>query len=193
MPAFDEMPKVVVPPIEPEPRSAPRPLSRPEDDLRLPELAEEPAIEGSDDEEPPAAAEVEDDVASTPLVLEELPPDLVLEVEPPSMPQEPPMQAEAEAPTPSGSGAEEWIEALEAEARAEAEVRRLHRVPDEPSSEPAGSEPAPEEPAPEPSEVVLIREEQPAPDAEHEVDVPDRETVGERPKKRRGLFRRGGD
>jgi hypothetical protein len=187
------MPKVVVPPIEPEPRSAPRPLSRPEDDLEPPELGEEPATEGSDDEEPPAAAEVEEDVASTPPVLEEPPPDLVLEVEPPSMPQEPPMQAEAEVPTPSGSGAEEWIEALEAEARAEAEVRRLHRVPDEPSSEMAESESAPEEPAPEPSALVVIHEDQRAPDTEGYVDVPDPGPVGERPKKRRGLFRRGGD
>jgi hypothetical protein len=131
------------------------------------------------------------------VVLEEPPPDLAPEVEPPSMPHEPPMQAEAEAPTPSGSGAEEWIEALEAEARAEAEVRRLHRLPDEPSDEPSSEraepEPLPEGSAPEPSTVVLINEDQRAPDTEGYVDVPERETAGERPKKRRGLFRRGGD
>jgi chromosome partitioning protein len=193
MPAFDEMPKVVVPPIESEPRSAPRPLSRPEDDIEPLELVQEPSAPEQDYDEPPAAAEVEDDVASTPLVVEEPPPDLPLEVEPPSMPSEPPMQAEAEPSAPSGSGAEEWIEALEAEARAEAEVRRLHRVPDEPSSEMTEPEPVPHEPAPEPSEVVLIRDDQGAPDAEDEVDVPDREAEGERRKKRRGLFRRGGD
>jgi chromosome partitioning protein len=212
MPAFDEMPKVVVPPIEPEPRSAPRPLARPEDDIEPRSLVEELATEETDDEEPPAAPEVEDEpastpmvedeVASTPAVVEEPPPDLALEVEAPSMPEEPPMQAEAEPPSPTGSGAEEWIEALEAEARAEAEVRRLRRVPDDPSSavaepEPVPEEPAPEpvpeEPAPEPSAVVLIHDDQPPPDAENEVDVPEREAVGERPKKRRGLFRRGGD
>jgi hypothetical protein len=61
-------------------------------------------------------------------------------------------------------------------------------VPEEPAPEAV-----PEEPAPEPSAVVLIHDDQPPPDAENEVDVPEREAVGERPKKRRGLFRRGGD
>jgi len=191
MPALDEMPTVVVPPIGPEPRSAPRPLSRPEEDLEPPELAEDLPTEEDLPEEPPAPLEVEDEVTSMPVVIEEPAPDLSVDVEPASMPEEPPMHAEVETPAPSGTGAEEWMEALEAEARAEAEARRLRRVPDEPSSEAAELELGPDTPAPEGATVVLIHEDQRARDAEDDVDVPAREAVGDRPKKRRGLFRRG--
>ena len=190
MPAFDEMPRVVVPPIATEPRSAPRPLSRPEDDLEPPEVAGDVPDEELLPEDPPVSAEVEDEVPSIPVVIVDPAPDRPVEVETASMAEEPPMQAEAEAPVPSGSGAEEWIEAFEAEASAEAEARRLRSVPGEPASEvaePEGGTSDPERPT-----VVRIHEDQRVQDQVY-VDVPARLSEDDRPKKRRGLFRRGGD
>ena len=194
MPALDEMPTVVVPAIERAPRSAPRPLSRPEDDLEPPVLAEDVSTEEGLPEEPPATPEVEDTVPSPAEVEEppDLPADLPEDLEPASMPEESATQAEDEAPVPSGTGAEEWIETLEAEARAEAETRRLHRVPDGFPSEVAEPEPFLETDAQERPKVVLIHEEQRGRDAGDDVDAPVREAVGDPSKKRRGLFRRGG-
>jgi chromosome partitioning protein len=192
MPAFDEMPTVVVPPIKPEPRRAPRPLSRPEEDLEPPELAEDVSAEEILHEEPPAPPEVE--VPSMPAVVDEPMPDVSVDNGPASMREEPTIHAEVETPAPPGTGAEEWVESLETEARAEAEARRLRGVPDEPTPDAAELELGPETSVPKGATVVLIHDDQRTSDAQHDNDVPPPEDgVGDRPKKRHGLFRRGGD
>jgi chromosome partitioning protein len=194
LPAFDEMPTVVVPPIEREPRSAPRPLSRPEDELEASEAAQNPPAEDELDDEPPAPAEVQDEVTSTPPVIEDPPTDLSVEVEPPSIPEEGPMKAEDEGSVPSGMDADEWMAALEAEARAEAEARRLRRTTNTLAVETSEPEASAETPPTEPAPVVLIHDDEGGSLAGVDVDLPVPDVVGSRrTKKRRGLFRRGGE
>jgi len=194
LPAFDVMPTVVVPPIEREPRSAPRPLSRPEDDLEASEETHGPPAEDELGEEPAAPAEVQDEVTSTPPVIEDPPPDLSVEVESGSMPEEGPMKAEDEVSVPPGMDADEWMAALEAEAMAEAEARRLRRTTNTLAVETSEPEASAETPPTESAPVVLIHDDEGGSLAGVDVDLPVAEAVGSRrTKKRRGLFRRGGE
>ncbi len=185
----DEVEVPLAPPVEPE-ELPPVVEGEPEGDVEVP--ASSPSVEDRAEDlsepEPPVqdAVEVEESVtAPSPQVEPEAPEPAVSIAEPSTSPE---ASAEPEVETvPRGdSPAEEWVRQLEAQAALEAQMATASVE----TSPPAGGAEDPRGLA-EPGRVIVIDEGQapqpadPQPEPEPEAD--------EAPRKRRGLFRRGGN
>ena len=195
LPVIDELPTVVVPPPEPEATRAPRPLRREEDDDPAPTQATEPTVEADLlDAELPTAPAAD---TSTPPRAEanghaevEALADVDVGAVPPEGHGGPDVRADIETPSAEPGASESRPAAPPAEARVEVELGELDHstpVPDEPSSV-TSAIPAPRH---DPGHVITIDEDE-ARDAPPEMPQPEDET-DPGPRRRFGLFRRGGD
>jgi chromosome partitioning protein len=182
LPVIDDLPRVVLPPREPEPGRAPRPLVSDDDDLEemVEAPSEEPGLELGAESGPQVEATPEVEVNDTPSTIS------------PGRPETANTSEEAEVEVSAAAGEHGQDEAGPGEAEpvveSEAEPGSVEPV----SAAEAGVEPGDgPEPGLEDTEVVVIEEETQAPSSEVS-EAPDPDTR-DAPRKRWSLFRRGGD
>jgi hypothetical protein len=190
LPVIEELPSVIVPPPEPEPARAPRPLVQSEDDLEesvdlLPEGAgDEAAAEGDTEvEEDPVLtegfgpSEPEPEGADAPTIVE----SAVTEDDPAREVEPRPAESSAGGEPDAALAAEAPVQPLASVEDAEAED--APQAPEDPGAEPPARHEGEGPPAVHDS--AEMREDGAAVEAEAEPQSP--------PRKRWSLFRRGGD
>jgi chromosome partitioning protein len=182
LPVIDDLPRVVLPPREPEPGRAPRPLVSDDDDLE--EMVEAPSEESAPERGDEPVPQVE---ATAEVKVNETPPS-----NPPRRPEtiDTAEEPQVEASGPAGEPAEEEARPGEPEPVVESEVEldsSGSRPATEARAEPGGGS----EPGLEGGGVVVTEEEtQVHPSEASEAPQPETQDA---PKKRWSLFRRGGD
>ena len=169
---------------------ASRLIPAPADETSAPEPEPEPDLEVREPE-PVAPATAAPLPASEPVPQVQAPPTVVaprdLEPSPPQAPPRAPIPAQA----PDADGAEEWIAALEAGARAETETEARPIEPPPMREIDLESEPEPE-PTLDPSSIVRIEDRDAAGDHEAATRGEGQAEVDGSGKRRWSLFRRGG-